>query len=114
MNLAARRHDRSTPHELIDAGTFLLKFRKLATGELPLPGDLDLERIDEPAVDQDLVVEVGPRGETRGPDIADDLPPLDLDALLYTRGHSGPVAVGGLIACAIGDAHVVPISTLAV
>ena len=71
---------------------------------------LHAQRIDEAAVDQDLVVHVRAGREPGRADIADHLALAHAGAGLRRAGERGHVAVGGLVAVGVADADVLAVA----
>ena len=84
-----------------------------APGQLALARHLDRQRIDEARIDQHLVVKVRAGGEAGRADIADDLALAHLLAGGDALAEAQHVAVGGVIAVGMADAHVVAVLALA-
>src|SRR6185436_3751037 len=71
---------------------------------------LDAHGIDEAAVDQDFVVDVGAGRQARRTDEADDLALADALAGLAALGIGGHMAVGGLVTVVVLDADVLAVA----
>src|SRR5262249_385679 len=88
----------------VDPTAFLIESGEQRAVEYPAARQLDLHRIDEAPVDENLVMQVCPGRQSRRADIADHLPLADLLTGLQVTGESRHVAIGGLVAVGVPDA----------
>src|SRR5262249_11832738 len=107
------RRDRIASHQVVDARALLLEIGELFAAELPFARHLDRHRVDEAVVDEHLEVHVRSRGQTRGADIADDLPLPHLHALADARRQARHMPIGRLVAVGMTNADVVAVLALA-
>src|SRR5512147_3281817 len=109
--LAYRRSTRGNAcrlagHNAVKPLAFLFEARKHRAFEDAAARKLDPHRIDEAAVDQDLVVQVRAGREAGRADKADHLPLPHARALVDAAGVSRHVAVGGFVAIGVADTDV--------
>ena len=90
----------------------LLEARQHRAVEHAAARQLHAQRIDEAAVDQDLVVHVRAGREAGRADIADHLALAHARAGLRRARERGHVAVGGLVAVGMADADVLAVARL--
>src|SRR6202049_783497 len=100
-------------HHGIETIAFLFEARQQRPVERASARQLDVHRIDEAAVDQDLVVNVGAGRHAGRSDEADHLALPHLLAGLHALGEGRHVAVSGLIAVGVLQADVIAVAAFA-
>src|SRR5262249_60658523 len=94
LSSAARRDTRRPlRHEAVDALALPVKIREHLAVERTTARELDAHRINEAAVDENLVMHMGAGRWAGGSNEADDLPLAHARALLHTARERGHVAI---------------------
>src|SRR5690606_14405298 len=99
-------------HQVVDLGHGLLEARLILLGQDIVLGQLDAERVDQIAVDEDFEMQVRAGRLAGRADIADDLALSDLTADAEPVSVARHVAIGGLVAVDVLDLDLVAVAGL--
>src|SRR5205814_8593834 len=93
-------------HLGVEAIAFFLEARHHGALERATARQLDTHRVDETAVDQNFIVDVGAGRHARRSDEADHLSLAYALARFHALGEGGHMAVGGLVAVVVFQADI--------